>query len=151
MVDASELVEKDRIANVIHRLFVHTDEKDWAKVRHCLSDRVVFDMTSLSGGEPSTLNPKEITDLWETGLDPIEAVHHQAGNLRIEVRDRNASATCYGIAYHYKKTGSGRDTRTFVGSYDFELTRNDGGEWRITLFRFRLKFTDGNPNLEGDS
>jgi hypothetical protein len=34
----------------------------------------------------------------------------------------------------------------FVGGYDFHLLQD--GEWRIDLFRFNLKFIDGNVELE---
>jgi hypothetical protein len=33
---------------------------------------------------------------------------------------------------------------------DFELAKQDG-RWRITLFRFNLKFLDGNLELEADA
>ena len=58
-----------------------------------------------------------------------------------------AAAFCYGIAYHYLPNASGRNTRTFVGSYDFELEK-DGGAWHIRSFKYNLKFLDGNLNLE---
>jgi hypothetical protein len=35
----------------------------------------------------------------------------------------------------------------FVGSYEFEL-ENTAGKWRITSFRYNLKFIDGNRELE---
>jgi len=91
-----ELVEKDRIAAVIHRLFVGTDAHDGDAVRECLADSVLFDMTSLAGGEPARLTPRQITEAWEAGLRPIEAIHQQAGNL-IERGEQGATASCYGI------------------------------------------------------
>ncbi len=49
------LVEKDKIIEVINRLFISTDNRDWSKVKHCFSSEVLFDMTSIAGGEPVTL------------------------------------------------------------------------------------------------
>ncbi len=117
-----DLVEKDRIVTVVTALFTATDARDWARVRACLAPAVRFDMTSLAGGAPSIPSPSEI-----------------AGDA--------ATAACHGIAYHYRKVASGRNTRTFVGSYDFHLVR-DGGAWRIDLFRFNSKFLDGNLELD---
>jgi hypothetical protein len=145
-----ELIAKDQVAAVITRLFVATDARDWASVRECLDASVRFDMTSLAGGAPSTLSPDQITEAWRTGLAPIEAVHHQAGNLSVALDGERATASCYGIAYHYRRTASGRNTRVFVGSYDFELRAVPRGSWRITAFRFNLKFIDGNRDLEKD-
>jgi 3-phenylpropionate/cinnamic acid dioxygenase small subunit len=145
-----ELLDKERIAAVVTRLFVATDDRDWAAVCSCFDASVTFDMTSLAGGAPVTFSPAQIADAWRDGLRPIESVHHQIGNLRIAwARDR-ATAACYGIAYHCRSTKSGRNTRVFVGTYDLELRRTAPEEWRITLFRFNLRFIDGNLDLEND-
>jgi hypothetical protein len=144
----AELVEKDRVATVITQLFVSTDAKDWPKVRECFQSSVLFDMTSMAAGEPATLTPNQITDTWDAGLRPIESVHHQTGNLVVWPYGEEAKAFCYGTAWHYRRTRSGRNTRVFVGSYDFELGRGADEFWRIKLFRFNLKFIDGNRELE---
>ncbi len=145
----SELVEKDRIVDTINQLFISTDRRDWAGVRAALADTVLFDMTSLTGGQPSRMKAEQIAAGWEEGLRPIEAVHHQACNYRVTVQGDQATAVCYGIASHYRKTRSGRNTRVFVGSYDFHLAQV-GGRWRIDSFRFNLKYVDGNAELEQD-
>jgi SnoaL-like domain len=142
-----ELVEKDRIARVINRLFVATDARDWAAVQSCFMDPVLFDMTSLVGGDPARLTPAQITDGWKTGLAPIDAVHHQTGNLSIDCGESEADVSCYGIAYHYRRTRFSRNTRVFVGSYELHLVR-PGADWGVDVFRFKLKFVDGNADLE---
>jgi hypothetical protein len=147
MGETSTLVAKDQIATCIYDLFIGTDRRDWSLVRGCFAEQVLFDMTSLAGGEPVPLTPAQITDTWETGLRPLEHVHHQAGNLQISVDGTSATAFCYGIALHYRTTKDGNNVRRFVGSYDFEL-RFAAGLWRISAFRFNLKFVDGNRELE---
>jgi SnoaL-like domain len=142
-----ELLEKDRIAQVINTLFLATDARDWAGVQGCLAESVLFDMTSLAGGDPARLTPAQITDGWKAGLAHIDAVHHQTGNLLIECGESEAEASCYGIAYHYRRTRFGRNTRVFVGGYEMHLLRH-AEAWRIDAFRFKLKFVDGNANLE---
>jgi hypothetical protein len=106
-------------------------------------------MTSVAGGTTATLTPQQIADGWEQGLKPIQAVHHQAGNFLVTFSGSEADASCYGIAYHYRPTKSGKNTRVFVGTYDFHL-RLHGDDWKIEMFRFNLRFIDGNPNLESD-
>jgi hypothetical protein len=141
------LTERNRVADLITTLFVATDARDWDRVRGCFAEQVNFDMTSLAGGAPAQLSPQQIAAGWESGLKPIESVHHQVGNLSIDVHATDASASCYGIAYHYRRTRFNRNTRVFVGSYDFHLRLQDG-RWRIDLFRFNVKFVDGNVDLE---
>lgn len=141
--------DREQIIDVITRLFVGTDKRDWDSVMQCFERHVHFDMTSLAGGEAATLTPQQIVDGWDAGLDPIKHVHHQAGNFLVDVRGNSAHGFCYAVAWHYRETKSGRNTRTFVGSYDFDLHRRES-EWRIASFKFNLKFIDGNPNLEQD-
>jgi hypothetical protein len=145
-VELRGVLERERIASVVHALFGATDKRDWDRVRGCFAELVTFDMTSLAGGEPARLSPGQISAAWESGLRPIEAVHHQTGNLEVSWLGDEATATCYGIAWHYRKTASGRNTRVFVGSYDFHLVRE--ATWKIDLFRFNCKFVDGNLELE---
>jgi hypothetical protein len=147
MDPVQQLIDKDRVIDTINRLFIATDQRDWAGVRATLAEKVSFDMTSLTGGKPARLSGEQIAAGWEEGLRPMESVHHQAGNYRVQVRGDEASAFCYAIASHYRKTKSGRNTRTFVGSYDFHL-RLHQNDWRIDGFRFNLKYLDGNAELE---
>ena len=146
----TEIAERSAIADVITMLFVETDERNWPGVLLCLAPRVRFDMTSVAGGEPTEIAAEEIVAAWDRGLRPIQAVHHQIGNLRVDLHDTRATAACYGVACHYLPTRSGKNTRTFVGTYDFELEKH-ADRWRITLFRFNLRFLDGNPELEADA
>jgi len=142
-----DLLERDAIAKVLNRLFLATDQRDWPRVRECFAESVHFDMTSLAGGQPARLSPAEITAGWEAGLLPLDALHHQTGNLRVACSGDEATAACNGVAWHYRRTRSGRNTRVFVGSYDFHLARV-GAAWKIDLFRVKLKFVDGNLELE---
>ena len=120
--ESNYLVEKDKVIETITNLFIFTDKKNWNKVKDCFIEKVFFDMSSL-GGAASVLSSQQIVDSWNQGLAPIEAIHHQAGNYKVELNENGAAAFCYGVAYHYLKTKSGNNTRTFVGSYDFHLTK----------------------------
>jgi len=152
MADATDpriddLIARQEVIEAIDELFIATDHKDWAAVRAVLAPRVMFDMESTGGGPAAERTGEEIAAGWEQGLAPIQAIHHQAGNYRVRVEGDRAEAFCYGIAYHYLPKQDGRSTRVFVGSYAFELER-DAARWRITSFRYNLKFIDGNAELE---
>ena len=142
------LVARQRVIDTITTLFLATDARDWRSVRACFAPDVLFDMTSLTGGEPQRLTPDAIVSAWEQGLRPIQAVHHQAGNFRVEIDGADARASCYGVAFHYLPKPSGNNIRVFVGSYDFLLRKEEGDSWVITLFRFTVKFVEGNLELE---
>jgi hypothetical protein len=141
------MVDQTKIIDTINRLFIGTDNRDWALVRGCFAPRVLFDMSSLGAGEPKHLTPDDIVAAWDAGLRPLKAIHHQAGNYLVEVNGTKAEALCYGIASHYLPNKSNKNTRTFVGSYEFALLK-DSGRWQIARFKFNLKYMDGNPDLE---
>ena len=141
------LFERQKIIEVINGLFIGTDQRDWVWVKKCFAPQVHFDMTSVAGGEPTSLTPREIADGWKRALKPLKAIHHQTGNFVIRVTGDEATAFCYGIAMHYLPNQTDQDTRTFVGSYDFHLNKK-GDRWQIDLFKFNLKFIDGNRDLE---
>lgn len=147
MDNLQTLVDRQRIVDVLVELFVATDRRDWAAVKACLADEVLFDMSSIGGPPPARIPGAEITASWEKGLAALTAIHHQAGNFRVWPRGDEADAFCYAIALHYRPNPSGRNTRTFVGSYDFGLRRRDG-RWRIDRFRFAAKWIEGNLELE---
>ncbi len=141
------LIEKDRVIDIVNRLFINTDNRDWAAVKALFAPRVHFDMTSFAGGQPASLKPQEIVDGWDKGLKALKAIHHQAGNFSVNVEESEASVFCYGVAWHYLPNKTERNTRTFVGSYDLHLIKEDE-EWKIDRFKFNLKFIDGNADLE---
>ena len=119
-------LEKDRVVEIVNRLFINTDNRDWPAVKDLFAPRVLFDMTSLAGGQPASLKPQEIVDGWDKGLKALKAIHHQAGNYLVDIEDGEATVFCYGVAWHYLPNKTERNTRTFVGSYDFHFVKQDG-------------------------
>ena len=91
--------------------------------------------------------PEEIVAGWDAGLKSLKAIHHQAGNGLVRVSAAKAKAFCFAIATHHQLPKSNANTRTFAGSDYFER-RNGAGWWRITRFKFILKYIGGNLNLE---
>jgi uncharacterized membrane-anchored protein YjiN (DUF445 family) len=147
MITYENLLEKEKVKEVVNRLFISTDNRDWDTVSQLFAPEVLFDMTSMVGGEPVMLTAQEIVASWEKGLKPLKAIHHQAGNYIVHVNQKEAEVFCYGIASHYLPNKTNRNTRIFVGSYDFHLTKNSEN-WQIDKFKFNLKYIDGNLKLE---
>lgn len=150
MTDIDNLVLKDEIIDIVNRLFIYTDERDWVAIKGLFADEVLFDMTSMSGGEPATLGPQQIVDIWDAGLKKLKSIHHQAGNYVVDVRDEDADLFCYGIAFHYLPNPTNRNSRIYVGSYDLHFINADE-TWKIDEFKFNLKFIEGNKDLEADA
>lgn len=147
MSELERVRDREAVIEVVNKLFVAVDTKDWSLAHRCLAEQVHFDMTSLGDPGPALRAAHEITAAWQSGLASLQAVHHQSGNFVVRVAGDEAECSCYGLAYHFRRVRSGRDTRLFVGSYDYRLSRA-GESWRITHFRFDLKFIDGNLELD---
>lgn len=146
MNDQTNLIEKDSISTVLNELFLATDLRDWSRLEVCFTAKVKFDMSSV-GRQKAEVSPMDISAGWEEGLKPLQAIHHQIGNVRVVVAGNFANASCYGIAFHYLPNATGRNTRVFVGDYDFELQK-ERDSWKVSAMTFNLKFIDGNKELE---
>lgn len=145
------LLDREQVAARVTELFLATDRRDWAAVEACFAPAVAFDMSSAGAGPASSRTPGEIAAGWRDGLAGVEHIFHQAGNFVVTLDGDEAEAFCYAIAYHHRARRDGRNTRVFVGSYEFRLARQAGGgapTWRITAMRYALKFVDGNLALE---
>jgi len=145
--EIAALLDRTRVIETINQLFIGTDNRDWNLVKSCFAPSVLFDMSSVGAGPAKQTTPAEIVSTWEAGLKPLKAIHHQAGNHIVRVLGDKAEAFCYGIAIHYLPNKTNANTRTFVGSYYFELAK-DAERWVIEKFQFNLKYVDGNLNLE---
>jgi hypothetical protein len=138
---------RDEIVEVINKLFVYTDMQEWEKLQNeVFSDDVFFDMSSM-GGLGSETTSKAICETWRNGFAGIDAVNHLAGNYLVQVHDVTASVLAYATATHYKESATKGKTRDYVGNYNISLMRHGIG-WRIYEFKYNLKFTSGNINLD---
>ena len=135
------------VEDAVVRMFVATDERDWATLQECFSSPFTLDMTSMVGGNPAVLTPQQVANAWSAGFSSLDAVHHQIGNLRTTVTGDSAVVCCHGIALHHREAARGLKSRVFVGTYELRLGKANG-IWRISHLLFNLKFIDGNLKLE---
>jgi hypothetical protein len=145
--DAPDIRARLAVEDAVVRMFVATDERDWVTLQDCFSSPFTLDMTSMVGGTPVVLTPREVASTWSEGFKPLDAVHHQIGNFRTEFNGETAFVRCYGVALHHRRAAPGIKSRVFVGTYEMQLSP-DGGKWRINHLVFKLKFIDGNLKLE---
>jgi hypothetical protein len=147
-VSPEDLVSRQQVEDAVVRLFVATDERDWPTVESCFTEPFVLDMTSMVKGSPAMMTPRQVAEAWAEGFKTLDHVHHQVGNFRTRVEGQRAHVSCYGVAFHYRAGITAQaKTRTFVGTYDLDLSAQ-AGCWRISKFKFNLKFIDGNLELE---
>jgi len=147
-MDQSSAFDKIELQELANKLFMYTDARDWDKLPgEVFSEIVWFDMKSAGGGEPKEIPATDICEIWRRGFAGLDAVHHQAGHYLIDIKENEATMFAYAIAIHFKQAAKTEKTRTFVGSYDLKATRTANG-WRLSQFKYNLKFIDGNVSLE---
>ena len=141
------LEDRHAVETVANNLFIQTDNMDWeALLSDVFTDQVYFDMTSV-GGSAGDVTAQSIVDGWAQGFQTIESVHHQSGNTQIVLDGDTAKLFTYGTATQYATSDSGKNTRSFIGTYDIGLVKiND--QWKVNTFAFNLKMMDGNINFE---
>lgn len=140
-MDTYSLSMKAAVIDTVHRFFILTDQRDWDGLQDVFAPEVLFDMTSLAGGEPDTLTSRQITDAWDEGLKDVAQIHHLVGNVLVQVAGGQADVFCYGLATHYRPGAEGRKVTTFAGSYDLHLVLTESG-WRVDRFRYNSKYVD---------
>lgn len=145
--ETADIRNRLAVEDAVVRMFVATDERDWATLHDCFSNPFTLDMTSMVGGDPAVLSPQQVASAWSDGFKPLDAVHHQIGNMRTTLNDGSAQVRCHGVALHHRKAAQGIKSRIFVGTYELQLAQA-GGTWRISHLVFKLKFIDGNLKLE---
>jgi hypothetical protein len=144
----NNLASRLAVEDMVVRMFVATDERDWSTLEACFTDPFTLDMTSLVGGSPAAMTPRQVASAWAQGFKPLDHVHHQIGNLQTTVQGTQAVVRCYGVALHHRKgVTQGLRTRVFVGTYELKLVAS-AGRWQISELKFKLKFIDGNLELE---
>lgn len=144
----AKFTEREQLVEIVNKLFVYTDTKQWEKLQHEVFDTEVrLDMTSL-GGANEVLKAAEICAMWDSGFGDLDAVNHLGGNYLVSLdSETEASVFAYATATHYKASAKKGQTREFVGTYDLKFTRKPDG-WRIHGFTYTLKYMSGNADLE---
>ena len=142
----NQLTTRDQIIEIVDRLFIYTDDREWEKLKlDIFTDEVRIDMSSV-GGPDSLMPAAEICAMWDKGFADLDGVHHQAGNYLVTEGSNAADVLCYATATHYKKAATQGHTRTFVGSYNIRLIYTNRG-WRIDMLKYNLKWLTGNIDL----
>lgn len=133
-----QMVDRVSVEDSIVDLFRATDAKDWDRVRLAFAKEVELDMSSLTGEDKKVMTPGDIAGTWAEGLADVTEVFHQVSNFHVELEIYTATASCHGVALHFRPDAEKQITE-IVGTYDFNLVRSDR-RWRINSFRFNKKF-----------
>ena len=146
--DSTTTETEDRLAiiELIGRLSLAIDAKDWDAMGQLLTETVYHDRTSLTGGEPYTAPVAQFVEGWRQTLQAMDAVHHQITNHVISLDGDQATCAANMQGTHVLANASGGPIWTVGGRHDYQLKRTPGG-WRIAGLTFTLQWATGNMNV----
>ena len=139
---------EDRLAilELIGRLSLTIDAKEWDAMGQLFTDTVYHDRTSLTGGEPYTAPVAQFVEGWRQTLQNMDAVHHQITNHVISLDGDQATCAANMQGVHVLANASGGPMWTVGGRHDYQLQRTPDG-WRIAGLTFTLQWATGNMNV----
>jgi hypothetical protein len=144
--ETTQLEDRLAIIELISRLSLAIDAKDWAAMGQLFTDTVYHDRTSLTGGEPYTAPVAQFVEGWRQTLEPMDAVHHQITNHLIGFDGDEATCTANMQGTHVLANASGGPIWTVGGRHLYQLKRSPSG-WRIAGITFTLQWATGNMNV----
>ena len=139
---------EDRLAilELIGRLVLVLDGRDWGALGQLFTDTVYSDRTSLLGGEPVTVGRAEFVDGWRQTLQNLDAVHHLITCHVITLDGDRATCTATMQGTHVYTNHSGGPVWTVGGRHDYQLKRTAAG-WKIAGWTFTIQWATGNMNI----
>jgi hypothetical protein len=144
--ETTELEDRLAIIELIGRLALTIDAKDWDTMGQLFTDTVYHDRTSLTGGEPYTAPVAQFVEGWRQTLQGMDAVHHLITNHVIGLDGDQATCAANMQGTHVLANASGGPIWTVGGRHDYQLKRTPGG-WRIAGLTFTLEWATGNMNV----
>jgi hypothetical protein len=137
--------DKQKLIDATIKMMVLTDEKRWQDLKDLFANPVVIDYTSLTGGQPLTLDPSVIITEWKKSLNYL-TTHHMISNHLIGINEKQATVKAYFQATHYLHNSYGDDKWTLGGKYDFTFLK-DGDSWKISKLTMTAIWGTGNQNI----
>jgi SnoaL-like domain len=139
---------EDRLAimELIGRLVLVLDARDWDGLGPLFTDTVYSDRTSLLGGEPVTVGRAGFVEGWRQTLQNLDAVHHVITSHVITLDGDRATCAANMLGTHVYTNHSGGPIWTVGGRHDYQFERTADG-WQISGLTFTLQWATGNMNI----
>jgi len=127
---ATETEDRLAILELIGKLALFLDARDWSAFEQLFTDPVHLDRTSLFRGEPETLRPTELVESYRTTLGNLDALHHLITGHVITLDGDQATCSANMQGTHVLANTSGGPVWTVGGRHDYQLKRTPDG-WKI--------------------
>jgi hypothetical protein len=143
---ATETEDRLAILDLIGRLGLLVDARDWNALGQLFADPVYSDRTSLFGGEPQTNTPAELVAGLQYVLGKLDTTHHLISCQVINLNGDEATSAANMQGTHVLANPSGGSQWVVAGRHDYQLKRTADG-WRISGITFTLQWATGNEHI----
>lgn len=133
---------QSEITEPVKAMFGGADERDWAKVKDTMGNKVLLDYSAMSGNPAAELTPEQIINAWKGLLPGFDKTHHQPARFMITQNGNNATVRYFAKADHFL----GDDSWTVEANYDTVLVKTDDG-WKIIAHKISDVKQSGNKEL----
>lgn len=142
----AELVDRLDILDLVNRLVLQLDARDWNALENIFTETVYNDRTSLTGGDPETLPRSEFIGGWRYLMAGLDTIHHLVTGHVIDLDGDQATCTANMQGTHVLSNPSGGHFWTVGGRHVYQVTRTPEG-WRIAGIIFTIQWATGNQNI----
>lgn len=144
--NAERETEREAIRETVTRVTHEIDAKRWDELRTLYADEVNTDYTSLFGGTPLKQTGDALVEGWKSVLAKVRT-HHQLGPVDVKLNEGTAIATCQVRGLHQAEGAPGGTDWEVLGHYVFELSKREGGVWKIHGMTLLTRIQTGNTKL----
>jgi len=139
MHDTQDIVESNRIRELLANYCIWLDEGNIDAVRTCFASDAAADYGPGRGG--MIVGANAIADRIAAGQSSFRRTHHQLGQIRLSITGPTASTLAYVTAWHERHTGE----REIVCLRYLDQLRSADARWTIAARRVEVSFVDGFP------
>lgn len=130
------------VIDTVNQIAMMSDLRNWEACRAAFSDRVETDYTSLTGGQPETVNAEDLVNNWKTFFDQtFKATQHLIGSHVVTVTGN--TATCLSnFQAHHVYLDEAKGTWTLGGFYEHGLIRT-AESWQVNRMKMTWNWENG--------
>lgn len=135
-------MDRTEITNVVNRIAILTDLRDWEGVCQCFTERVTVDYTSLMGGQPESIAPDALVQSWKSFFtSTFKTTQHLLGTQSITVQGDTATCLSQFQARHIALDPT-QGVWTLGGHYNHDLANTAAG-WRVGGIKLTWTWEEG--------
>jgi hypothetical protein len=139
-------IETAKVITVVSSIPLAVDRAAYDLAERAFAPSIVIDYTSLWGGEPAIMTPKDLMAAWRGIVPGFDGTWHELSNVTATVTGDTAKASAFVDGRHWIGTRLWRP----VGNYHWDLAKIDG-EWKVTRMEFAMTQEIGDRAVAGEA